>query len=351
MLKQSFKIAEGRLQECDPGNAQVQVYVKPDESEQRLLIDRLKVDEHTLASSLDPDELARLEFEPEHAVAIFKRPRYYTAADEFHFKVLSVGAFLFKDRLIVTLSEDMAIFDATKTYTRMHSPLDVFLRMIYRSIYHFLEHLRVIHTLSDEVERSINESSDNTSLLHLFTLEKSLVYFLSAIQSNGMLIGRLKTSQARLGLTEEQLEFVEDLQIENNQCFSEAKIYSDILSGMMDARVSIVSNNLNVLMKRLAILTVIFGLLNIPASMGGMSEFSRYAVDGLQVSAGVAYLMFTAGMGILGWLCYRVLAFFQVFSVDSSPTWRGRRRKGIHPPPAAQAQPAPLPPSSQHPPN
>ncbi|MCK7505960.1 MAG: hypothetical protein MZV70_19080 [Desulfobacterales bacterium] len=68
--------------------------------------------------------------------------------------------------------------------------------MIYRSIYHFLEHLRVIHTLSDEVELSINDASDNTSLLNLFTLEKSLVYFLSAIQSNGMLIGRLKTSQS-----------------------------------------------------------------------------------------------------------------------------------------------------------
>jgi magnesium transporter len=327
MLKLSYRINDGKLQECAAEQGQVLVYVKPDEAEQQYLIQQLKVDEHTLASSLDPDELARLEFEPEHTVAIFKRPRYYTAADHFLFKVQSVGAFLFKDKLIVTLPEDMAIFDGAKIYTRMSSPLDVFLRMIYRSIYHFLEHLRVIHTLSDEVERSINESMDNKSLQNLFTLEKSLVYFLSAIQSNGMLIGRLKTSQARLGFTDEQIEFLEDLQIENNQCFSEAKIYSDILSGMMDARVSIVSNNLNVLMKRLAILTVIFGLLNIPASMGGMSEFTRYVVDDLHIPPGVAYSLFTAGMGLLGWLGYRVLAFFQVFSVESSPTWRGRRRK------------------------
>jgi Mg2+ and Co2+ transporter CorA len=94
---------------------------------------------------------------------------------------------------------------------------------------------------------------------------------------------------------------------------------------MMDARVSIVSNNLNVLMKRLAILTVIFGLLNIPASMGGMSEFTRYVVDNSRLSRN--RLFFTVGMGLLGWVCYRVLAFFQVFSVESSPTWRGRRRK------------------------
>jgi magnesium transporter len=302
------------------------VYVKPDETEQQYLIHRLKVDEHTLASSLDPDELARLEFEPDHAVAIFKRPRYYTAADHFLFKVLSVGAFLFRDKLIVTLSDDMAIFDGIKAFSRMRTPLDVLLRMVYRSIYHFLEHLRVIHGLSDEVERSINESSDNKSLLNLFTLEKSLVYFLSAIQSNGMLIGRLKSSQTRLGLTDEQIEFIEDLQIENSQCFSEAKIYSDILSGMMDARVSIVSNNLNVLMKRLAILTVIFGLLNIPASMGGMSEFTRFIVEGLEIPAGLAYFLFVLGMGLLGWVCYRILAFFQVFSVESSPNWLRRRR-------------------------
>jgi len=327
MLKQCFKIVDGRLQECPREEGQIHVYVKPDEAEQRHLIDTLKLDEHTLMSSLDPDELARLEFEPEHTVAIFKRPRYYTAADHFLFKVSSVGAFLFKDKLIVTLSEEMALFDSAKAYTRMQSPTDVFLRMIYRSIYHFLEHLRVIHTLSDEVELSINDASDNTSLLNLFTLEKSLVYFLSAIQSNGMLIGRLKTSQSRVGFTNEQIEFVEDLQIENNQCFSESKIYSDILSGMMDARVSIVSNNLNVLMKRLAILTVIFGALNIPASMGGMSEFSRYVVDELNVGPGMAYLLFTLGMGLLGWLSYRVLAFFRVFSVDPALTWHPRRKK------------------------
>jgi magnesium transporter len=192
MLKQSYRIVHGKLQECAPDGGQVLVYVKPDETEQQYLIQRLKIDEHTLASSLDPDELARLEFEPEHTVAIFKRPRYYTAAD----------------RLIVSLSEDMAIFDGAKVYARMTSPLDVFLRMIYRSIYHFLEHLRVIHTLSDEVERSINESSDNKSLLNLFTREKGLVYFLSAIQSNGMLISQLKTSHARLGFTDEQIEFL-----------------------------------------------------------------------------------------------------------------------------------------------
>ena len=68
--------------------------------------------------------------------------------------------------------------------------------------------------------------------------------------------------------------------------------------------------------KRLAILTVIFGALNIPASM-----------DELNVGSGRAYLLFTLGMGLLGWLSYRVLAFFRVFSVDPALTGRPRRRK------------------------
>jgi magnesium transporter len=128
-LKVSYRIVDGKLQEFAPDAGQILVYVKPDESEQHYLIHGLKVDEHTLASSLDPDELARLEFEPEHTVAIFKRPRYYTAADDFHFKVQSVGAFLFKDRLIVTLSEEMAI-RRHKIYTAW--PPWTFPAMIYR---------------------------------------------------------------------------------------------------------------------------------------------------------------------------------------------------------------------------
>jgi magnesium transporter len=83
------------------------------------LIQRLKIDEHTLASSLDPDELARLESEPKHAVANFKRPRYFAAADQFLFTVQSVGAFLLRDRLIVMLPEKMAIFDGAQV-GRLH---------------------------------------------------------------------------------------------------------------------------------------------------------------------------------------------------------------------------------------
>jgi magnesium transporter len=110
--------------------------------------------------------------------------------------------------------------------------------------------------LSDSLEKRINESFDNRHLLNLFKLEKSLVYYVSGISSNGTAIERLKNAGPRLGFTPEQLEFLEDIAIENQQCFRQAEISSNILASMMDARVSIVSNNMNLTMKTLTLITL-----------------------------------------------------------------------------------------------
>jgi magnesium transporter len=103
MLKK-LQICEGKLVEGEDNNASVFIYVAPDEKELRYLVDQLKIDEHTLASSLDPDELSRLEFEPEHVAMIFKRPKHYRKEDDFLFKVVSTGIFFFKDRLVIVLA-------------------------------------------------------------------------------------------------------------------------------------------------------------------------------------------------------------------------------------------------------
>ena len=91
MVRKS-QLVEGRLQPADEGP--VWLVVAPDDADRRLLVDGLKVDEHTLNSALDPDELARLEVEPEHVALILKRPKSYSQEDDFLFKVLSTGAFL-----------------------------------------------------------------------------------------------------------------------------------------------------------------------------------------------------------------------------------------------------------------
>jgi len=82
------------------------------------------------------------------------------------------------------------------------------------------------------------------------------VYYLNAINSNAAVIERIKNNYQRLVLNKEELELLEDIIIENSQCLKQAEIYSNILAGLMDARVSIVSNNLNILMKTLNLITI-----------------------------------------------------------------------------------------------
>lgn len=254
MLKQLY-ITDGKVTDSGQGEALVWVYTAPDEAERKYLVEHLKIDEHTLNSALDPDELSRLEFEPEHAAMIFKRPKHYTAQDNFLFRVVSTGVFLFKDRLVIVRADDAALFEG-RPFLKMQTVQDVFLKLIYRAIAHFVEHLRAINMISGELEQQINLSMENKYLLNLFTLEKSLVYYLSAINSNAALIDKLRNNAPKLGLSPENVEFLDDILIENSQCRGQTEIYSQVLSGLMDARASIISNNLNVRIKALTIITI-----------------------------------------------------------------------------------------------
>ncbi len=254
-MLQQFRLAGGRVMEDGTAAGDIYVYLNPDDQERRFLIDSYRLDEHTLASALDPNELARLEFEPEHVAIIFKRPKNYSSENMFEFGIASTGMFLFADKLVLVLSDPVPLFEG-KPFTKIASRQELALRVLYASTLHFVGHLKVINAVSEALEEQINTSMQNKYLLNLFSLEKSLVYYLNAINSNGKLIERLRNSAAKIGLSAEHLELVDDLIIENTQCYEQAEIYSNILASMMDARVSIVSNNLNWLMKTLTIITI-----------------------------------------------------------------------------------------------
>ena len=254
MIK-ALSITEGRLAPADPDVAQVLVYINPDESERQGLVGRYNIDEHNVISALDPDEVSRLEIEPDHVALIYKRPKNYSTEDEFFFRIASTGLFLRKDKLIIVVSEDISLFDG-RQFARIASLADLTLKLLYRTIFHFIEHLRVINTVSASLEQQINTSMQNRYLLNLFTLEKSLVYYLNAISGNRKVIDLLHRSAAKLELTADNIDFLDDIRIENDQCYQQAEVYSNILASMMDARASIVSNNLNWLMKTLNIITI-----------------------------------------------------------------------------------------------
>lgn len=250
-----YHLLENKIQECSTEQAQIWVYINPEDSEKKSLVNEYKLDEHTLNSSLDPDELSRLEFEPDHVAMIFKRPKSYSAEDRFLFRVTSMGIFLFKDKIFLIASEDFPMFD-DKKFAKTTSFKDLMLKMLYRSIYHFLEHLKIINMITDDLEEKINISMENKYLLNLFTLEKSLVYYLNALNANSILLQKLKNNAIKLAFLQEEEELLDDILIENSQCFKQADIYANILSSLMDARASIISNNLNVLMKTLNIITI-----------------------------------------------------------------------------------------------
>jgi magnesium transporter len=254
-MQKKYEITGGKVVETRGDEATLLVFVGPDETEKRYLVDHLKIDEHTLHSALDPDELSRLEFEPEHVAFILKRPKNYSALEQFMFRVTSMGLFLFEDRLVVVVSEGDPLFEG-KPFVAVHTLLDVLLRLLYQSIFHFLQHLKVINMVSEELEQKINAAMENRYLLNLFALEKSLVYYLNAIHTNGVLVSKLRNNAGKLKFGEEHLEYLDDIAVENDQCYKQAEIYSNVLSSVMDARASIVNNNLNVLMKTLNIITI-----------------------------------------------------------------------------------------------
>ncbi len=254
MLK-TFHIQDGKLRDWPDDTGKVLVYIDPGEAERALLIERYRIDEHTLHSALDPDEISRLEFEPDHAAIIFKRPRNYSEKDQFEFKVSSMGIFLFQDRCIFVMPEDGELFEG-KQFQKVASLPELVLRFILRMIYHYLGHLRTINLIADSLEQKINRAMENRYLLNLFSLEKGMVFYQNAIHSNGVVIDKLKNAAAKLGFTPENLELVDDIIIENQQCYKQAEIYSNIFASLMDARASIVNNNLNVLIKTLNIVTI-----------------------------------------------------------------------------------------------
>lgn len=269
-----FSIVDGKVVPAEGDGGSVFVYVNPDKDETAFLKTNFKLDEHTLHSSLDPNELGRMEFEPDHIALIIKRPRRYNADDNFFFKVESVGLFIFENAVIITISEDVPIFDG-RIFSNIESVQVLALKIIYRSIYHFEEHLKVISACSEELERQINTSMSNRQLLSMFTLEKSLVFYIDAISSNGHVIGKIRANAAKLKLSTVNIEFLEDLSIENGQCLDMAQNYSQVLSSLMDARASVISNNLNYMMKNLNALVIAVAVPSFFAGVGGMSEFSQ----------------------------------------------------------------------------
>lgn len=294
-MKKFLTIAEGRISPSDE-NGKIIIYLNPDHAEKEELLNKYNIDEHNLNSALDPDEISRLEFEEDHTVVIFKRPKNYSTNDNLLFKVTSFGVFYFKDRIIIVQPDEIQMFE-DKQSQKVDSLNEAFLKLIYATISHFLGHLKVINMISDSIEQKIESSTDSKYMMHLYTLEKSLVYYLTGINSNSSVIEKIKFYSNKFAFTEENIELLDDMIIENNQCRNLSRTYSEILTVMITARNSIASDKLSSVMKRLTVITTIFMPLTMITGIGGMSEWSMMTGP---KNWPVSYLLFLVGLIGLG---------------------------------------------------
>lgn len=279
------------------GEAQVLAFVAPDDSERGTIAAELHLDDYDLASVFDPDEVARLESDGQRLVILWKAPVRAEVSEAVHLGVQTVGIVLDAKRVAFVMGSE--IFPASaREFRSVENATDVMLGFLLHSVRHYVGHLRVIKLLSTSLEKKITVSMENKNLLQMFALSESLVYYLDAIESNGSVLTKLRSSLSQLGMTARQQQMLEDIVLENQQAARQANIYSSVLSGLMDARGTIVNNNMNVMLKNLTLINVVFLPLNLIASVGGMSEWTMMtqAVDWR-----ISYLLLVLGMAVLGW--------------------------------------------------
>lgn len=304
-MKSCFELKEGRVTPTTDEQATLLVYAAPSAEESQEVIKTLGLDPYDLESALDPDEISRVEFSPDRISLIWKGPKN-AALDQqqVRFDVSSVGLFLHHNKLIVIMGEGAIPFLAGKEFQGAHSAPEILLRFLLHTVHHYLGHLKVIKQITVELSVEISTSMENRVLLQMFALGESLIYYLNAIEANGSVLAKLNANAERLGLTRQQIESLHDLILDNQQCARQAQIYSTILSGLMDARGTIVNNNVSVLLKNLTLINIIFLPLTLIASIGGMSEFTMMTRD---IDWRISYSLLALGMVLLGWATWVTL--------------------------------------------
>ena len=144
------------------------------------------------------------------------------------------------------------------------------LKIFEKVVQNFLDHLKEINQRRNILEQKLYASNRNEQLLDLMRVQKSLVYFITALRSNELLLMKLERTNF-LALNEEEREFLNDLIVDNSQALEMANIYTNILSSTLDAFASIIANNQNEVLKRLSVITIVLTFPVLVASIYGMN--------------------------------------------------------------------------------
>lgn len=246
----------------------------PTASELLEVSERFNIDVDHLRAPLDEEERSRIEIEDDYTLILVDIPSIEERNGKDRYVTVPLGIIIAKDILITICLEETPILKNFMDgrikgfYTYMKTRF--ILQILYKNASVFLQYLRIIDRKSEEIEQKLHLSTKNRELIELLELEKSLVYFTTSLRSNEVVLEKLMKSEA-IKKYPEDTELLEDVIIENKQAIEMANIYSGILSGMMDAFASVISNNLNIVMKFLATVTIVLSIPTMIASFYGMN--------------------------------------------------------------------------------
>jgi Mg2+ and Co2+ transporters len=232
---------------------------------------------------LDKDERQRLEVEDDFTQLIVHVPFHESQPDKDNpvpFYTLPLGIIITQNHVLTICSRETPV---TSTFLdqirRACSPNDKF-RFVFKILLHaatlYLRYLRDIHQRTDIVEQDLHESVSNEALMRLLNIEKSLVYFTTSLKANDILIGRLEHTR-HIDIPDKDLDVLEDVAVEYRQALEMATVHSNILTGTLDTFASIISNNLNNVMKRLTSITIVLMVPTLVASIYGMNVTLPFA--------------------------------------------------------------------------
>lgn len=231
------------------------------------------IEQDHILDILDPDELSRLEEGEGYILTIVRVPVYNPSA-QTQYSTVPIGIII-KGNVIITIcwtdSEVLKDFGANRIKNIKLTDFPSFIvQIINRANLNFLRYLKEINRRSNSIQNEMRTEIENQEILQLLGLEKSLVYFTTSLKSNALLLEKMRTTKL-IKFDEEDVDFVEGVKIDNRQAIEMADTYSNILFGVMDAFSSVTSNNLNIVMKKLAIINLVMMAPTLVTSFFGMN--------------------------------------------------------------------------------
>ena len=281
----------------------------PDELEE--FARRLEFDHVFLTDSLDLDERARYERDEDVRFILVNTPiinEITEAENEAVFITVPIGMILTIEHVVTVSAFETPVLNTfLEGKVRNFNPSDekrFVLQILEQNVYYFLSCLKKLNMRRNLIEKELMHSSRNAELKQLLSIEKSLVYFVNSLNSNELLKLKVKrTDFLHISGDEDLTDLFEDIIIDNSQALSMSNVYTNILNGTMDAYSSIISNNMNVFIHRLTIITVVLMVPTLVSSFFGMN-----IPNGIPESPWSFYLMivFSALLtALLYWLMHR----------------------------------------------